>query len=487
LLGNAGLYQIIADKEVFLATNSGRSFKVVKFKIDKALGQTSWREFTQLLRDVRHRVFRLANLVVSEKYLGLHPFFRSGKAGEFKTRKISELNKQLRQTLLKEKKADENFQNRINKTGVLPDTVAGALTQYRIRGLTTGEKWKQIIRGESSLPTFKLKMPIPVRCDKPSYRRLEKMSDGSIELDLMITLKPYPRVVLDTKKIDGSAKEILEHLLNEPNNYRQRYFEIKEDSLTKQWWLSVAYEYKPERPTHLKPDIVVGVDIGYSVPLYAALNNGLARLGKREFGTIGHRIKVLRNQVMARRRDIQRSGRVNISGAGARSGHGRKRKLLPTEILQKRIDDAQTTVNHQMSAAVIDFAIDHGAGKIQMEDVKGLGAEITGTFLSQNWRYYQLQQFIKYKADAKGIKVVPVNPRFTSRRCSRCGHINEKFDRAYRDKEAAKTGKTTRFICSECRYEEGPDYNAAKNIATIDIENKIKLQCKKQDLKYEEE
>jgi len=468
-----------------LATNTGRSFKVTKFRIDKIVGQMTWREFTQLLRDVRYRVFRLANLVLSEAYLGFH-LFRTGKAEEIKTQKISELSKHLRQMLLSEKKSIEESQNRIAKTGILPDTVVGGLTQYKIRGLITGAKWKQVINGETSLPTFRNDIAIPIRCDKASYRRLENMPNVNVELDLMITVKPYPRVVLDTKDIGGSAKEILQRLLDDPVNYRQRYFEIKEDTLTRQWWLLVAYEYKPEKPTHLKPDIVVGVDIGYSVPLYAAINNGLARLGKREFGAISHRIKVLRGQVMSRRRDIQTGGRVSISRDSARSGHGRRRKLLPTEILQKRIDNAQTTANHQFSAAVIDFAVNNGAGVIQIEDVKGLGAELAGTFLGQRWRYYQLQQFIEYKAKETGIKVTKINPRYTSRRCSECGYINAEFDRAYRDKEAVR-GRPAQFVCPKCGYEDGPDYNAARNIATIDIENKIRLQCGEQGLKYEEE
>ena len=469
-----------------MATETKRSFKVVKFRIDKVTGQMQWREFTKLLRDVRYRVFRLANLVVSEKYLAFH-IFRTGKPEEIKSQKISELSRQLRQMLLSAEKTTEDEQNKFSKTGILPDTVIGGLTQYRVRGLTTGAKWKQVINGETSLPTFRQNMAIPVRCDKAAHRRLEKMPNGDIELDLMVTIKPYPRVVLDTKKIDGSPKEILQHLLDDPNNYRQRYYEIKEDELKKQWWLSVSYEYKPQKAIHLNPDIAVGVDIGYSVPLYAAISNGLARLGRREFGAIAHRIKVLRSQVIARRRDIQTGGRVSISADSSRSGHGRTRKLLPTEILQKRIENAQTTANHQMSAAVIDFAINHGAGVIQMEDVKGLGAIITGTFLGQRWRYYQLQQFIAYKAEEKGIKVHKINPRYTSRRCSECGHINEKFDRAYRDKETAKKGKTAQFVCPECGYEAGPDYNAARNIAAIDIERKIRVQCEKQGLKYEDE
>lgn len=471
-----------------MAKETGRNFKVVKLRIDKVTSGMEWKEFTQLLRDVRYRVFRLANLVVSEKYLAFH-IFRTGKSDEMEPQRISELSRRLREMLLSSDKVKvtEDDQNRFSKTGVLPDTVIGALTQYRIRGLTTAAKWKQVINGETSLPTFRRNIAIPVRCDKEAHRRLEKIANGSIELDLMITMKPYPRVVLDTKKVDGSTREVLQHLLEDPDNYRQRYYEIKEDELKKQWWLSVAYEYKLEKLAHLHPDIAVGIDIGYSVPLYAAISNGLARLGRREFGAVAHRIKILRSQVIARRRDIQRSGKASVSGQSPRSGHGRKRKLLPTELLQKRIDHAQETANHQMSAAVIDFAINHGAGVIQMEDVKGLGAQLTGTFLGQYWRYYQLQQFIEYKAKEHQIKVVKVNPRYTSRRCSECGHIDEKFDRAYRDKETAKTGKTAQFVCPQCGYKAGPDYNAARNIATIDIENKMRLQCKKQGLTYEDE
>ena len=62
-----------------MAIETKKSFKVVKFRIDKVTGQMQWREFTRLLYDVRYRVFRLANLVVSEKYLGFH-LFRTGKA-----------------------------------------------------------------------------------------------------------------------------------------------------------------------------------------------------------------------------------------------------------------------------------------------------------------------------------------------------------------------------------------------------------------------
>ena len=259
-------------------------------------------------------------------------------------------------------------------------------------------------------------------------------------------------------------------------------FEIKEDAQTRKWWLYVTYDF-PKIVGELNPEIVVGVDLGFSIPLYVAINNGHARLGRRHFQALGNRIRSLQRKVLARRRAIQRGGSVSISHSTARSGHGVKRKLLPIEKLRGRIEKSYSTLNHQLSASVLDFAKNHQAGVIQIEDLTGLKEQLTGTFIGARWRYHQLQQFLKYKAEEAGITLKQINPRYTSRRCSECGFINIDFDRAHRD--AARTdGKVARFICPECGFGPvDPDYNAARNIASLDIEKLIRVQCKKQGLK----
>ena len=152
--------------------------------------------------------------------------------------------------------------------------------------------------------------------------------------------------------------------------------------------------------------------------------------------------------------------------------------------MEQRINHAYTTLNHQLSASVIEFAKNNRAGVIQIEDLDGLQDELAGTFLGQRWRYHQLQEFIQYKAKEAGMEVRKVNPRFTSRRCSKCGQINAGFDRAFRDANA-KEGYVARFKCPEpeCGYEEDPDYYAARNLATLDIAAIIKRQCEAQGLK----
>lgn len=71
------------------------------------------------------------------------------------------------------------------------------------------------------------------------------------------------------------------------------------------------------------------------------------------------------------------------------------------------------------------------------------------------WSYYDLLQFIKYKAGQLGKIVVEVDSRFTSQKCSKCGYIY-KLNRRY--------GK---FKCQKCGFELNADINAARNIAHL--------------------
>ena len=63
------------------------------------------------------------------------------------------------------------------------------------------------------------------------------------------------------------------------------------------------------------------------------------------------------------------------------------------------------------------------------------------------WEIHYLQSALE------GITVIPVDPRYTSRMCSECGHC-EKENRKTRDL----------FVCRHCGYEAPADRNGAKNI-----------------------
>jgi len=69
-----------------------------------------------------------------------------------------------------------------------------------------------------------------------------------------------------------------------------------------------------------------------------------------------------------------------------------------------------------------------------------------------DWSHARLLTFITYKCEAKGIKLVFVDPKYTSQECSQCGYT----DRQNRHK--------SRFCCLECGFITHADVNAAINI-----------------------
>ena len=69
------------------------------------------------------------------------------------------------------------------------------------------------------------------------------------------------------------------------------------------------------------------------------------------------------------------------------------------------------------------------------------------------WSFYQFEQFLTYKADAKSIKVDHVDARYTSQKCSRCGYIS----RSNRTSQAV-------FKCTQCGLSLNADLNASRNI-----------------------
>jgi putative transposase len=69
------------------------------------------------------------------------------------------------------------------------------------------------------------------------------------------------------------------------------------------------------------------------------------------------------------------------------------------------------------------------------------------------WSFAQLQAFVTYKAQARGIHVAFVDPRYTSQKCSQCKHVS----RSNRPEQSV-------FKCRVCKFTCHADHNAAINI-----------------------
>jgi putative transposase len=79
------------------------------------------------------------------------------------------------------------------------------------------------------------------------------------------------------------------------------------------------------------------------------------------------------------------------------------------------------------------------------------------------WSFAELRSIVEYKAAALGKKVVAIDPRYTSRTCSRCGF----------QKKVNRNGRA--FKCKSCSFQIDADLNASRNIATFSRSDRSRL------------
>lgn len=123
----------------------------------------------------------------------------------------------------------------------------------------------------------------------------------------------------------------------------------------------------------------------------------------------------------------------------------------------KQIKDRQGRIiknlNHHISKRIIRIAKTTKKG-IRLEKLTNIRqrAKTAKSFRYSlnNWPFYQLQKMIEYKAKLHGIVVSYIDPQYTSKTCSRCGHIGE------------RDGKS--FKCPNCGHVDHADANASFNL-----------------------
>ena len=123
----------------------------------------------------------------------------------------------------------------------------------------------------------------------------------------------------------------------------------------------------------------------------------------------------------------------------------------------KQIKDRQSRIirnlNHNISKKIVEIAKSSYCG-IRLErltNIRKTGkSRKTFRYALNSWSFYQLQQFVEYKAKLQGIVVAYIDPRYTSKTCSRCGHIGERDDKS--------------FKCPSCGHVDHADTNASFNI-----------------------
>lgn len=110
----------------------------------------------------------------------------------------------------------------------------------------------------------------------------------------------------------------------------------------------------------------------------------------------------------------------------------------------------QRWVNHNISKKIVD-KVNEG-DVIVMEDLSNIRQTARYNKWVHKWAFRQLQGFINYKASAKGIRVVYINPKYTSKSCSVCNSTNTIRHSGF-------------FECLCCGFHCDSDLQASRNIA----------------------
>jgi len=132
--------------------------------------------------------------------------------------------------------------------------------------------------------------------------------------------------------------------------------------------------------------------------------------------------------------------------------------------LCKRLSGKERTtanlVNHTISKSIVESAKEQGKG-ISIEDLTNIrftSKRRNKKFRTKlgKWNFADLRAKLEYKALLNGVKLVVVNPAYTSQTCYSCKHIGK------------RTNKVFKCINTNCKVDTiDADYNASKVISLL--------------------
>lgn len=183
-----------------------------------------------------------------------------------------------------------------------------------------------------------------------------------------------------------------------------------------------------------------------SVSDYLGIDLGIVKIAVDSTGGVhtGAMVEKVRRRSSRARKTYQ--------SRNTRSARRRLRKLAGRQARFQRAE------NHRISKTLVARAKALGVG-IALEDLSGIRGRIELRFRRgqrgrmSNWGFFQLRQFVEYKARRAGVPVVLVDPRYTSQTCSACGH-----------REKANRRSQAVFCCLHCGHSMNADENGARNI-----------------------
>ena len=206
------------------------------------------------------------------------------------------------------------------------------------------------------------------------------------------------------------------------------------------WYMHISAT--KELPDYLKEQSqhVVGIDRGLRF-----LATAYDEQGKTLF---------FRGQEVIRKRRKFKRLRQQLQSKGTKSAKRRLKKI------GQRENRWMTDVNHQLSKTLVNR---YGANTLfvleNLVNVRFATEKVPKSkrYEQVSWAFYQLGQFLTYKAHLAGSEVVQVSAKYTSQRCPKCGRI-------WKDN---RNHQEHLYICDRCGYKSNDDRIGAMNIQLL--------------------
>jgi len=196
-----------------------------------------------------------------------------------------------------------------------------------------------------------------------------------------------------------------------------------------QLWLNLIFN--KENVVNTDPKIILGIDRGIT-NIVVTSNN------------VFYNSKQLKN-VKGRYQYLK----AKLQSKGTPSAKRHLKKLSGKE--KRFVRDVNHCISKKIANTEFECYALENLKKIQRNKGKKFNKKLG------NWSFFQLENFLKYKAEELGKTIIKVNPEHTSQMCSKCGYI-EKLNR-----------NSSRFKCKSCGFELNADLNASRNIAKLGI------------------
>jgi putative transposase len=286
---------------------------------------------------------------------------------------------------------------------------------------------------------FELSAQLAVRCiskvadgyklDKQTQRSFKE--HGAIAYDSRILTYRTDKQLVSIWTLSG--RETLPYVCAERQKEMLKHQKGESDLVyhRAKWYLLATCEIDDPTPDEI--DGWLGVD------------RGVVNVATDSDGNLytGARVEQRRKRYATHRRGLQKTNTKSS-----------RRKIKKVGHKQARF---QRDVNHVIAKELVLPAKRTKQG-IALEDLTGLNLRTRVRRATRaergNWSFDQLGQFVEYKARLYGVPYSEVDPRYTSQRCSACGHT-----------ERANRVSQSEFLCRKCGYCAHADVNAAKNVS----------------------